>query len=134
MDHSRLPVEFDLWSAWYGAFGTWDSTINFWLTATFALIVATHTLSHSMTVTLRRLLAYLYSAFCIYTLLRGTSLYLEGVNLSTTMINHGITFSPASALANFLSNVTILLIFLFGSAGALRFLMAAKVTSSHDSE
>ena len=134
MQPSDLPVEYDLWSAWYGAFSTWNSTINFWLTATFALIVATHTLSQSMTITLRRLLSYLYGAFCTYTLLRGISLYLEGVNLSSTMIAHGIRFSPASALTNFLSNVVILLIFLFGSAGALRFLLSTAVTPPSEDE
>ncbi|MEM7218926.1 MAG: hypothetical protein AAF515_11225 [Pseudomonadota bacterium] len=126
----QLPVEYDLWSAWFGAFGIWDSTINFWLTATFALVVASHTLRNTMTLGLRRILAYLYGAFCAYTLLRGISLYLEGLNISQAMIAHGIYFSPMSAWANLLSNVMIFVVFVFGSVGALRFLTSIQVSDS----
>ena len=50
----HLSVEIDLWPTWYAAFSTWDSTINFWITATFAVLVASHSLRNSMTTQLSR--------------------------------------------------------------------------------
>ena len=134
MGADNIAVEVDIWNAWFAAFATWDATINFWLTATFAVIVSTHTLSHSITPSLRRLLATLYIAFCVYTLLRGTSLYLLGVQLSSEMMSQGVRFSPATALANFLSNVAIILIFVGGSIGASRFILTTSKSAQQEGE
>ena len=116
----------EFWSAWYAAFGTWDSTINFWLTATFAVVVAAHTLRESMTKRLARLLAWLYGAFCLYTLLRGGSLYIEGVSLSSQMMANGIRFTLLGSILNLLSNITILAIFCFGSIATIRFILTSS--------
>ncbi len=40
MSNYSVPIDADLWTAWFSAYGAWDSTINFWLTATFAVIIA----------------------------------------------------------------------------------------------
>ncbi|NRB70948.1 MAG: hypothetical protein HRU51_03430 [Xanthomonadales bacterium] len=120
----HLPVEIDLWSTWYAAFSTWDSTINFWITATFAVLVASHSLRNSMTTQLSRYLAGLYVAFCLYTLLRAGSIYVEAYKLSWVMMEYGIGFSRASSLMNFLSNLTMLLIFIVASFVTVRFVLA----------
>ncbi len=127
----QLPVEVDLLSAWYAAFATWDSTINFWISATFAVLVASHTLRKSMTTQLARYMAALYGAFCLYTFLRALSLYAEGSNLAHVMLDHGITFTRFGATVNFLSNLTILVIFLASSFITLKFVFS---TTSSDNE
>ena len=40
-----IPTEIDWLSAYYGVFDAWDATFNFWITATFAVIVAVHAIS-----------------------------------------------------------------------------------------
>lgn len=130
----QLPVELDLWSTWYAVFATWDSTINFWISATFAVLVASHTLRNSMTTQMSRYMAWLYGAFCLYTLLRAVSIYAEGANLANVMMSHGITFTRFGGLMNFLSNLTILVIFLVGSFFTLKFVLSTKPSDDKGDE
>jgi hypothetical protein len=69
--------EVDWVAAWYGVWNIWDSTIGFWMTATFAVIVATHALGNRATREVTRPLAILYATFSTYTILRGITISLE---------------------------------------------------------
>ena len=75
---------------------------------------------------LAHILVGLYGAFCIYTLLRGWSLYLQGMTLSSTMMSHGIEFSWAGAVMNLLADIIILLIVVLGSGISIRFVLASS--------
>ena len=69
--------EIDWLAAWYLSYGVWDSTINFWITATFAVLVAVHALGDKATLQITRPIAMLYGAFSIYTILRAIGIYGE---------------------------------------------------------
>ncbi len=127
-----LPVEIDLWSAWYAAFSIWDSTINFWISATFAALIAAHSLQNSMTRQLARYVAWLYGSFCIYTLFRALSVYAEAAHLSFVMVEHGIQFTEFGSTMNFLSNLTISCIFLTASGFTLKFILSSAGASSSE--
>ena len=49
----QVSTEIDWLNAYYGVFNTWDATFNFWITATFAVIVAIHAISKTITPKLR---------------------------------------------------------------------------------
>ena len=67
MDNS---LEIDWVAAWFDMIALWDTTISFWMSVTFAVIVAVHALGKRVTPPLTRLLAGLYGAFSLFTLFR----------------------------------------------------------------
>ncbi len=122
-----MSIEIDWFAAWYGNFQVWDSTINFWLTATFAVIVAIHALGERATKRITRLVAALYGAFSLYTALRGLAISKETLYLMETIKSLGIDaeasfFSSAGVYADAL----MLVIFLFGSVATTIFVLTAS--------
>ena len=126
MSNYSVPIDADLWTAWFSAYDAWDSTINFWLTATFAVIIAAHALSSSMTPRLSRLIAGLYGAFCMYTIFRGISVYLQAASIYSNMLGAGIKFSEIGATMDLFADITISLVIVIGSYGTLRFVLSQK--------
>ena len=62
----EVETEIDWVAAWYDTWTVIDSTINFWITATFAVIVAIHALGEKATKQVTRPVAALYAGFSDY--------------------------------------------------------------------
>ena len=121
-----MSVEIDWIAAWYGVYAAWDATINFWLTGTFAVIVAVHALGKRATKPVTRLVASLYGAFSVYTLMRSVAIGAETFFIAERIESLGISservfFSDFGWYADYL----MLGIFMFGSVATVVFVVTA---------
>ena len=91
MDNS---VETDWVAAWFDLIALWDTTISFWMSATFAVIVAIHALGERVTPSLKRLLAGLYGGFSLFTLVRLVGLAEDGRFISERLAEAQIRLRP----------------------------------------
>ena len=121
-----MSVEIDWISAWYGLYGAWDSTINFWLSATFAVIVAIHALGTRATKSVTRMVAALYAAFSLYTMLRAFGIGKETIFVREKIKSLGIEAEESffSSLASY-ADFVMLGIFFFGSVATSIFVLTA---------
>ena len=123
MEHS---YDIDWMAAYYGNFELGDSTINFWLTATFAVIVAVHALGANVTKNLTRLIASLYALFSVYTWIRY--LYLvdqfEFVSNRVQELANSETFGCGETC--FVLDSVIEMLFLGGSLATVIFVLLAS--------
>ena len=118
-----IPTEIDWLNAYYGVFDAWDATFNFWIAATFAVIVAVHAISKTITTNLRWFLLTLYSLFSITMLSRAAVISHESFVIGGKILELGIPLVPKSDnylwSATFFFDVSLLLLFLVGSIGIL---------------
>ena len=119
--------EIDWIAAWYEVSASWDTTISFWMTATFAVIVATHALGERVTLSLTRLLACLYGAFSLYTALRLWSTTEEGLYIFEQLQAANLMLKPADYLdsSNVYQDVVLWLIIGLGSIATVYFVFSA---------
>ena len=73
--------EVDWVAAWYEIYAVWDATINFWITATFAVIIAVHVLGPRATKTVTIPIALLYTGFSLYTGFRFMGIGIESLKV-----------------------------------------------------
>jgi len=69
--------EVDWVAAWYDIWGVADATLNFWITATFAVLVAVHALGNRATKQITLPIAILYTGFSLYTAFRVVGILRE---------------------------------------------------------
>ena len=73
----QVSREVDWVTAWYEIWAVFDATINFWITATFAVIIAIHALGDRATKPVTRPIALLYAGFSLYTAFRTAGISME---------------------------------------------------------
>ena len=122
-------TEIDWLNAYYGVFGIWDATFNFWITATFAVIVAVHAISKTITTKLRWFLLVLYLLFSATMLSRAAVVTRESFIVNKRLHELGITLYPDTTeylwSATFFFDLSLLLLFIVGSIGTLAYIWSA---------
>lgn len=131
--NNGFAQEIDWLSAYYGMVTAWDATFNFWLTATFAVIVAVHVLNRGITTKLKWFLFSLYGLFSIHMFSRSIYVSKEGILIQERLAELGISISPEHYFlsANAAADFSLLLLFLLGSLGTLVFIASA---GKHENE
>ncbi len=122
--NEAFSQEVDFLSAYYGMVAAWDATLNFWLTATFAVVVAVHVLDRGITTRLKWLLFFLYGLFSIHMLSRSVYITNEGILIQERLREMGIEISSADYFltAQSIADFSLILLFLSGSIGTLVFI------------
>ena len=118
-------MEIDWVAAWFDLIALWDTTISFWMSATFAVIVATHALGSRVTPLLTRLLAGLYGAFSLYTLIRLIGLSDDSRYISERLAEAQIRLRPEGFSWSVISDVILWWIFVIGSVLTIYFILSA---------
>ncbi len=124
LDAMEQSVEINWFDAYYNLFAVWDSTVNFWLTATFAVIVAAHVLREASSKSLTRLLAFLYVGFSLYVFFRGISLFYETFFILDKLSEIGLE-SNAPLPFGEIGDVIICVLFLVGTAATTHFVLSS---------
>ncbi len=119
-----VSKEVDWLGAYYGMVTAWDATLNFWLTATFAVVVAVHVLDRGITPKLKWFLFFLYGLFSTHMLSRSIYITKEGILIQDHLRSLGIQISPEDYFvsAQSIADFSLILLFAFGSIGTLVFI------------
>ena len=119
-----MSVEIDWLGAYYGMVTAWDATLNFWLTATFAVVVAVHVLDRGMTKQLKWFLFSLYGLFSIHMFSRSVYVTNEGILIQEKLRDLGIEISSSEYFlsAHSAADFSLFMIFVLGSIGTLVFI------------
>ena len=117
---NQIALEIDWVNAFYSMMGLWDMTLNFWLTATFAIIVAVHVLGDGVTARLRWLILMLYSFFSAFTLSRSLAIGVQSEYIESRLKELGIDLVTQESII-LLSDLLLLTLFLIGTIGTLVF-------------
>ena len=127
----KYSPEIDWITAWYGSYAAWDESINFWLTATFAVIVAVHALGDRVIPLLCRIIAFLYLAFSFYTGSRIVSLALEGAYIMEQMEKIGVELkADYFGSIGFYGDLVLYGLFFFGTLATVVFVLTAPRRST----
>ena len=122
--------EYELTSLVYDLFRDMDAQIEFWMQATFAVVVAVYFAGHRLSVGFRRFIAFIYLAASIQSAMRWV-LYLRRVlEHRQTMMALGYDDIPTTWWLVGSVTVLLALIFLGGVIGTVYFL-ARKDTWHH---
>ena len=97
-----------------------DQQFEFWLAATFSLVIASHYLRGQMSRKMFLLLETTYILFTLFILSRLANVFMRASAIVTQENERGINAS--SSLATYTSGALMLLIFVIGTTGAMYFL------------
>ena len=131
----QVTREVDWVAAWYEIWGVYDATINFWITVTFAVIVAVHALGIRATRQVTFPLAALYTSFSLYTALRSIGLYSDTKKVVEELKKADIDFFQYNSTTldwGALADVVLAAIFLFGTVFTIYFILTAHKRNSTD--
>ncbi len=114
--------EYELTSLVYDLFRDMDAQIEFWMQATFAVVVAVYFAGHRLSIGLRRFIAVIYVAASVQAALRWALLLYRSINYRKEMEALGFSDIPTSWwLVTGVSGL-IILTFLGGVVGTVYFL------------
>lgn len=115
-------TEYELVSLVYDLFRDMDAQIQFWLQATFAVVVAVYFAGHRLSIGLRRFLAVMYLAASIQAALRWTLFLRRSIEHREALEAMGASDIPTTW--GLVGSVTVLLMIIFvgGVAGTVYFL------------
>ena len=114
--------EYELTSLVYDLFRDMDAQIEFWMQATFAVVVAVYFAGHRLSIGLRRFIAVIYVAASVQAALRWSLLLYRSINYRKEMEALGFSDIPTSWwLVTGVSGL-IILTFLGGVVGTVYFL------------
>ena len=120
---NQISLEVDWVNAFYSMMEIWDATFNFWLTVTFAIIVAVNVLGFGVTEKLRWLILTLYSLFSLFVLSRSVAISQQSQYIESRLAELGIDLVPEDYFPStiFLTDLLLLILFLVGTIGTLVF-------------
>ena len=120
---NHVNSEIDWVNAYYSMVGIWDATFSFWLTSTFAVIVAVHVLGIGISTKLRWLILVLYSLFSALILSRYMVIAEQSQNIGLRLTELGIVLPPEDYFGSseFFSDTLLFLLFWVGSIGTAVF-------------
>ena len=121
---NQVAYEIDWVAAFYSMLGAWDATFNFWITVTFAIIVAVHVLGDGVTTKLRWLILTLYSLFSAQILARSAAIGEQSQYIEARLVELGIDVVSEDYVVStiFLADLLLLVLFLVGTIGTLAFI------------
>ena len=122
----QVTAEIDWVSAWYDTWAVMDSTINFRITATFAVIVAIHALGEKATRHVKIPVAALYFGFSMFSASRMGLIFTESETIMRALQEAGIDMFGDGATYGFwtaVGVVSLVLTFVFGTCYTLYFVL-----------
>ena len=124
--------EYELTSLVYDLFRDMDAQIEFWMQATFAVVVAVYFAGHRLSLGFRRFIAVIYLAASIQAALRWALLLSRSITYRKQMEAQGFTDIPTTWWLVSGVSVLIIVIFVGGVIGTVYFL--ARKDSWHQGE
>ena len=124
--------EYELTSLVYDLFRDMDAQIEFWMQATFAVVVAVYFAGHRLSLGLRRFIAVIYLAASIQSAMRWALLLSRTITYRDEMIERGMSDIPTTWWLVGSVSILIIVIFLGGVVGTVYFL--ARKDSWHQGE
>ena len=119
--------EYELTSLVYDLFRDMDAQIEFWMQATFAVVVAVYFAGHRLSVGLRRFIAVMYLAASIQAALRWVLFLRRSIDHREALVALGVSDIPTTW--SLVVSVTVLLaiVFVGGVVGTVYFLARKEV-------
>lgn len=114
--------EYELVSLVYDLFRDMDAQIQFWLQATFAVVVAVYFAGHRLSIGLRRFLAVMYLAASIQAALRWTLFLRRSIDHRKALEAMGASDIPTTLWLVSSVSLLIVVIFVGGVFGTVYFL------------
>ena len=117
--------EVDWVSAWYDLWAVSDAVISFWITATFAVLIAVHMLGDRATRSITNAIALLYTGFCIYSAFRVAQLMTEAQKVVEELFKEDIDlFAYQSSISwGAVGDYVLTATLLFGSIYTIYFVL-----------
>ena len=118
----------DVYDLQYTVVALMDSTFQFWLSASFAVIIATHFAAEKLSRLVRRLVSTLYLTATILFLTRVMHVGYQFFSYNDMLIAEGLAPFPSHPAARVIISVGMLTIMVLGTIGTLYYMRRSHVT------